>query len=585
MAYRLDVKVRKAGIYLKIENKYWDKESKKSKTEHFKTLGYVHDLQKEFPNPIEHFKNEVQKMNESRNSQVSISIDMSEEIPPNTHTRYNLGYAVLLKIYHKLELDRFFNNKARHASFEYNTDAIMKLLVICRILHPSSKKNAFEQRDRYFERFDFELMHVYRALSHFSKVGMQCQKFISDQIFANYGRNTRFLYFDVTNFHFEIDEADNLRKWGKEKNNRPDPIVQMALAMDSCGILLCYKQFPGNTHDSKTFIPVFTDICLKFAPERVIAVADMGSASSDNIYFLKGGEGDKRKNGYVFSHSICKGSDDLKKFVLKETGYTGKNGVPLGDTFTYKIKSRLAVRKIMITMQSGKKKPVEIDEKQVVYWSAQYAERARMKREETIQRAMDVIANPSKYTKDTTTRDSTGYIKNIAYDKKTGEIIEQPGKILEFDNAKVAEDAKYDGYYCIVTSEWELSNEEIVKIYSGLSEIEDNFKVSKSCFGLRPVYVRLEEHINAHLLTCFISLVIMRLIQYELGGTETPEQIVECLANIGCSLEYENTYLFDYRSDISDHIGKVFNIDFNRKRLTLNKIKNILAMSKTSILR
>ena len=311
MAYRLDIKEKKKGTYLIIEKKYWDKEKKQTRTKHHETLGYLHDLQKQLPDPIKHFKKIVDQMNteEKGNKKLTLEIDLNEKLTNETHTRYNLGYAAIMKIYHELELDRFFNNKARHEPFEYNTNSIMTLLTITRILHPSSKKRSYEHKDMFFERFDFKLHDVYRALSHFSKIGTECQRFISDQISAKFGRDTSLMYFDVTNFHFEIDETDDFRKNGKEKNNRPDPIVQMALAMDADGIPLYYKLFPGNTHDSKTFIPVLKDVCVKFSPGRIIAVADMGCTSSNNIYFLKGGDRDKRVNGYVFSFSIRKGSE------------------------------------------------------------------------------------------------------------------------------------------------------------------------------------------------------------------------------------------------------------------------------------
>jgi len=178
------------------------------------------------------------------NKKLTLEIDLNEKLTDESHSRYNMGYAVIMKIYHELELDRFLNNKARHEAFEFNTNSIMTLLSITRILNPSSKKRSYEYKDMFFERFDFELHHVYRALSHFSKIGEECQRFISDQINAKFGRNTQLMYFDVTNFHFEIDETDDLRKRGKEKNNRPDPIVQMALAMDADGIPLYYKLFP-----------------------------------------------------------------------------------------------------------------------------------------------------------------------------------------------------------------------------------------------------------------------------------------------------------------------------------------------------
>ena len=348
MSYRLDIRNRKNGAYLIIEEKYRDKEKKQARTRHHKTLGYVHDLQKEFPDPVAHFKEVVAQMNaeEKEKKKLTLEINLNEKLPEESHARYNMGYAVIMKIYHELELDRFFNNKARHETFEYNTNSIMKLLAITRILHPSSKKRSYEYREMFFERFDFALHDVYRALSHFSKIGLECQRFISDQIHAKFGRDTTLMYFDVTNFHFEIDKPDDMRKRGKEKNNRPDPIVQMALAMDADGIPLYYKLFPGNTHDSKTFIPVFTDVCVRFAPGRVIAVADMGCTSSNNIFFLKGGDRDKRVNGYVFSFSIRKGSEKFKKYVLNDTGYTDRNGKALKKDYDYKVKSRLEVTEI-----------------------------------------------------------------------------------------------------------------------------------------------------------------------------------------------------------------------------------------------
>lgn len=581
MSYRLSKQDKAKGTYLTIEKKFWDKEKKMSRSKHQKSLGYLHDLQKEFSDPIAHFKEVVAQMNaeEKGNKKLTIEIALKEKLPNESHTRYNLGYAVIMKIYYDLELDRFFNNKARHETFEYNTNSIMTLLTITRILFPSSKKRSYEYRDMFFERFGFELHDIYRALSHFSKIGLECQRFISDQINAKFGRDTTLMYFDVTNFHFEIDETDDMRKRGKEKNNRPDPIIQMALAMDAEGIPLYYKLFPGNTHDSKTFIPVFKDVCVKFSPGRVIAVADMGCTSSNNIYFLKGGGRDKRVNGYVFSFSIRKGSEKFKEYVLDDTGYTDRDGKPLMKNFDYKVKSRIEVREIQVTMKNGAQKRVLIDEKQVVFWSEKYAKKARTERAETIKKALDVIANPKKHNK-STAYGAAAYIKNITFDKKTGEILEEPGKKLIYDEEKAAKDAKYDGYYCLITSELEMPEQRVIEIYRGLSNIEDNFKVSKSDLDIRPVHVSREDRINAHVLICFISLVILRLIQKKTDYKFTPEQIISCLKKISCSLEHTNLYLFDYRSKLSDEIGRVFSIDFTNKRLRLSEIKNILASSK-----
>ena len=281
----------------------------------------------------------------------------------------------------------------------------------------------------------------------------------------------------------------------------------------------------------------------------------------------------------MFSFSIRRGSDKLKEYVLDDRGYTGRDGKSLAEDYDYKAKSRPEVREIKVTMRDGSHRSMLIDEKQVVFWSRKYADKAKAEREETIKKALDIIADPKKHNR-STSYGAAAYIKNIVFDKKTGEIHEEPGKKLIYDKDKAAEDAKYDGYYCIVTSELDMPDQRIVEIYRGLSDIEDNFKVSKSDLDIRPVHVSREDRINAHVLTCFISLVILRLIQKKTDYRYTPEQIISCIKNICCSLENENVYLFDYRSSISDEIGKAFGIDFTNKRLRLNEIKNILASSK-----
>ena len=171
-------------------------------------------------------------------------------------------------------------------------------------------------------------------------------------------------------------------------------------------------------------------------------------------------------------------------------------------------------------------------------------------------------------------------IKNITYDKETGEVFAKEGKLLIFNEKKANEDAKYDGYYCLIASELDMETQRVIEIYRGLSDIEDSFKVYKSDLDIRPVHVSRKDRINAHVLTCFISLVILRLIQKKIEYEFSPEQIIACLNNISCSHEDTNLYIFDYRSIISDCIGEAFGIDFTNKRLLLNEIKNILASSK-----
>ncbi len=216
-----------------------------------KSLGYLDELEKEYGDPNAHFKEVVRKMTEEQkaNKRLTLSIIMDEMLPKDAEGSKNFGYAAILKIYHRLGLDTFFKNKSRHEPFEFNSNLIMILSVVSRILSPGSKKKAFEERHRYFERFDFSLVDIYRALSHYAKLSKEAQRYLHEQITATYGRDTKTIYYDVTNFYFAIDRADELRKYGKSKEHRHNPVVQMGLAMDADGIPIHYELFPGNKLD------------------------------------------------------------------------------------------------------------------------------------------------------------------------------------------------------------------------------------------------------------------------------------------------------------------------------------------------
>ena len=572
---------RKDGrVYLSIEKAYRDKATGKSRATTIKSLGYLDELEKEYDDPIAHFKEVARKMTEEDNSKrkITLSINMEEKLSPHTDNRKNFGYAAILKIYHELGLDVFFKNKSRPENFEYNTNSIMILLVVSRLLCPGSKKKAFEEKGRYFERFNFSLADVYRSLSHFSKIAADFQRYLNSQVSEKYGRNTKTIYYDVTNFYFEIDESDEFRKLGLSKEKRRNPIVQMGLAMDADGIPLHYELFPGNTVDKETFRPVIGEVRRNYDTGRVIVVADMGIITGDNIFYLQGKEKGKNFNGYVFSFSVRGGTKAFKEFVLSAEGYVDKDGKPADENSDFKIKSRIIARDINVTLPSGKKIKKTVYEKQVVFWGKKYALKAKAEREEVLKRAHDLVVNPQKYMK-ATSYGAAKYVKNLKFDAKTGEVLAVKERLV-LDSAIVAEEEKYDGYYAIVTSELDMSDSEVIDTYRGLWEIEETFRVTKGVLETRPVYVSLQDHINAHFLTCFIALTILRIIQKKTGKLYSAEKVVECLNRISCSNEHENIYLFDYRSEVSDAIGDALGIDFTNKRLRLGDIKNILGQVK-----
>jgi transposase len=568
---------RQSGrTYLSIAQKYRHPVKKVSTDRNIKSLGYLDELEKKYDDPISHFKKVAKKMTEEDSSRkkVVLNINMDEELASDSSSRKNLGYAAILKIYHELCLNDFFNNRARNEPFKYNTNSIMILLVVSRLLSPGSKKKAYLEKSRYFERFSFTLADIYRALSHFAKLTIELQEYLNEKINDRYKRNTKTIYYDVTNFYFEIDKADDLRKYGKGKDGRHNPIVQMGLAMDADGIPIHYRLFEGNKLDKETFRTVIGEVRRKYGTGRIVVVADMGIITGDNIYYLTAG---KNMNGYVFSFSVRGATDAFKEYVLDDTSYVDTYGKPADKDASFKIKSRRIARDINVSLKSGGTAKKVVYEKQVVFWAKKYADKAAAERSELVKKAMELVADPAKWQR-ATSYGAAKYVKDIRFDKDTGEIV--MGRKSSFDFEKLTEDEKYDGYYAIVTSELDMADGDVIDTYRGLWEIEETFKVTKGTLEARPVYVSRKDRIGAHFLTCFIALVIIRIIQKKTGRKYSAEKIVSCLNNISCSNEQDNLYLFDYRSKISDAIGNALGIDFTKKRLRRAEIKNILAESK-----
>ena len=381
-----------------------------------------------------------------------------------------------------------------------------------------------------------------------------------------FGRTTELVYYDVTNYYFEIDKPDKMRKKGVSKEHRPDPIVQMGLLMDTKGIPIMYDLFPGNTNDCETLMPILDKVKKDYEVGRTIIVADKGVNTADNIAFSLA-----KDDGYVYSQTVRGGNKELKSYVLDESGYR-----QVGDD--YKIKSRLYPREIAVSNAKGGRTKIRIDEKQVVFYSAAYDRKAKADREPALLKARDLVNNPAKYNK-ATSYGAAKYVKNLVFDPKTGEVMASKQKPV-FDEAKLREEEKFDGYYAIVTSEWKKKDKEIIEIYRGLWRIEEAFKVTKSDLEARPVFLSRNDHIQAHFLICFVALVIARLLALRLGNKYTISKIVESLNKASGSHLEENWYIFDHADEITKAITEILGVDLSRKYLRLGDIKKILGATK-----
>lgn len=596
---------RKDGdIYLSIKEKYHDpKAGSREKT--VEKIGLVSALRDKYPDPIAHFSEYAgeltrkKKLEEKEGTQV-LTIDMSRTLEVGTDDTRNAGYGILKYLYKDLEIDRFWNWKTRGRKMEFSTDQIFRLLVFSRVLHPGSKRYTLNNSGTYFEPFgDFSLDDVYHALDVIAENQKDLQKWVFEHSKKLFERDLSVSYFDCTNYYFDIgtpdvdtlDEDGNpvdghgnpapakYRKRGPEKNHRPDPIVEMGLLIDRNGIPVACDLFPGNESEKVHMRPIISRVKQEYGG-RIIFVADRGLNTSDNIYWLNGdNKGDKNeRDGYVYGQSVRGADAEFKSWVLSG-GYTKEEVEDEeGEKVTFTHKSRTHPRELHVNVTKPgssrpSKKKVTVDQRQMVYYSEKYARKQKADRQAMIDRAKDIISHPRKYDR-ITAKGSASYILNIAFDKSTGEIVE--GKSLELDEAKIAEEEKYDGYYSIVTSELNMSDIEIRKIYRGLAKIEDSFKVTKTFFRSRPVFVRTNEHIDAHFTVCFIALVLIRILEKKLEDKYSTGRILTALKNYNCTHLGQNKWQFTYYDEILDECAKTFHVTLNKKYRTQQEIRRLL---------
>ena len=604
------VRQKKKGdtTYLYFAEDYYDPVSRKRFQRNVESLGKLEDLKALYEDPVAHFKEEAERRNRETNEEKSISVEinMDEKMDFGERNLKNVGYFAFRELYGQLEISKFWNYKTRNRSMAYSVEDIFRLLCISRIIYPGSKKETYEGRSRFFEPFEgFSIDDVYHCLDVIADNAEELQKWIYKHSESLYKRDLSVNYFDCTNYYFDIsrpdvDEKDaegndtgpSYRKRGPEKNHRPDPIIEMGLLMDKNGIPLAYNLFPGNESEKVNMLPLVNKVRYEYGGgSRVIVVADRGLNTSDNIYFLNGDNRSEKnvRDGYVYGQSVRGADANFKKWVL-EGGYTDtvisaeessssdivEKGNGKAKKIIFRHKSRTEARTIHVnyTGKDGKqhKKSVTIDQKQMVYYSEKYAKKQKADRDAMIARAKDLINHPKKYNR-VTSAGSASYIKNLHFSKETGEVLDSE---LLLDEEKIAEEEKYDGYYSIVSSELDKSDLELRNIYRGLAKIEDTFKLSKSELEARPVYVWTNKHIEAHFATCFVALILIRLLETKLDHKYTASQIVESLRNYNCVNIDSNINQFIYYDEILEECSKLFDINLSNKYRKTLEIRRMI---------
>lgn len=585
-------KFKNGKTYLSIVDGY--RSDGKVKQKVYQKIGYLDDLKKQFENPVEYYKNYVENLKKEQITKITTTFDITKDNDFGDDT-FNIGYAYLKSIFRDLNITDVLKNKQYSTNIEYSLPKACELFTYSRILDPGSIKYTYEHKNHFFEPFDLSIDDLYRSL----KPMLDCKEEIFKTIWENtkdkYNRDASTSYYDCTNYYFEIEYDDEdikdengeiikkgIRKRGPEKNHRPDPIVEMGLLLDKQGFPISYNLFPGSTSEKETLVPEIKKIKRRHNIDKIIVVADRGLNCSDNMIKTAGIDLDKKnRDGYVYGQSVRGADQEFKEWILKDDYIVDKIIDEDGSEIIFKHKSRIYPKKMYITRENKglskngnkKKQSITVDQKQMVYYSQKYADKQKRDRQMVIEKAKDLIKNPGAYTR-ATSYGAAGYINNIKFDKETGAV--SNGSELSLNTSKINEDEKFDGYYSIVTSEEHLSDIELRNIYRGLAKIEETFKITKSEFNARPINVRLEDHIDAHFLICFISLVIIRILQNNTNNKYSIKFLLEKMKNFKCTHETGNLYKFiGYKPEIQ-YLNRKIGLNMDKKYDTRENIKKLL---------
>lgn len=488
-------------------------------------------------------------------------------IDKNVRRSCNAGYLFLQDIYYSLGLDKVCSEISAKYKFEYDLNAILSMLVYARIIAPGSKKSSLDSAQIFIEQPDCELHQVYRALEVIAKENdhFQAQLYKNSQSVID--RKKEILYYDCTNYYFEIEEEDDFRKYGVSKEHRPNPIVQMGLFMDADGIPLSFSLFDGNQNEQPSMSPLEKKIIKDFDASDFIVCTDAGLSSTANRRFNS-----RQGRGFVTTQSIKKLKGFLQDFCLDDDGWY----IP-GDKKQYKL-SKLDEEKDSDTVFYKDRWINEdgLEQHLIVTYSLKYRNYQRMIRDKQIERARKYIEKPSCITK----KKANDPKRFIEQDHCTsdGEIASET--ITSLNQEQIDNEAKYDGLYAVCTN---LENDvsSIIKINQRRWEIEECFRIMKTEFKARPVYLSRRDRITAHFTTCFTALVIYRILEKKLEEKYTCEEIINTLRNMDMMIAPGEGYIPTYtRTDLTDALHDAFGFRTDYQITSQKNMRKILNQTK-----
>ena len=559
-------------------NQSYRKENGKTSSRIYKKLGKYNDLLEQFDGDKEKLmawaKEESKKETElynQRNGKVTLEFSQAARIPLNEARSFNVGYLFLQVLCTQLRLDKICRTiKTRHR-FKYDLNAILTDLAYARILSPASKLGSYDYCKTLLEPPKYSLQDIYRALS----VIAEESDFIQSELYKNsnflHPRDKRILYYDCTNYYFEIEEESGSKRYGKSKEHRPNPIVTMGLFMDTDGIPLAFDIFPGNQNEQTTLKPLETKILQDFNCSEFIFCSDAGLGSASNRRFNSMGN-----RSYIISHSLKKMKKEDRDIALDPTQFRR-----VGSGRFIDLRELDETKKEVFETVYYKEVPVitgDMDETLIVTYSPKYKAYQKKIREGQIERAKKIIATPGQKRKGKNQNDPMRFVKKTSV-TSDGEIAEK--NVYDLDEEQIQKEEMYDGFYAVITN-LEGDVNEIIKINKQRWEIEENFRIMKTEFDARPVYVRRDDRIKAHFMTCYISLLLYRLLEKKLGDTYTSKQILETLRSMQMTLlNKASGYIPSYtRTELTDRLHKEFHFRTDYEFITKSSMRTIIKNTK-----
>lgn len=479
---------------------------------------------------------------------------------------YRGGYLFLQSIYYGLQLNKTCRKLRNRYKFKYDINAILSDLIYARVLEPASKRSSYKTASEFLEKPTYELHDVYRALD---VLGAECD-FVQSEVYKNSHfigqRNDKILYYDCTNYYFEIEQEEGDKKYGKCKEHRPNPIIQMGMFMDGDGIPLAFSLFPGNMNEQKSLKPLEQKVLQDFGCQKFIYCSDAGLGSESIRTYNHMGE-----RAFIVTQSIKKLSAEDKAWALDRTGFRRVSDNTPADI------SKLPDDDTGLYYKDEPYTPKKLHQRLIITYSPKYARYQKTIRDAQVERAEKMIQTGNTKKQRKNPNDPARFIGTVAA-TEDGEI----AKIHKFlDEDKIANEAQYDGLYAVCTDLLDDDVNDILKVSEGRWQIEECFRIMKTDFSARPVYLQNENRIKAHFLICFLALLTYRILEKKLNYKYTCEEILDTLKEMNFANLQEQGFVPLYkRLKITDELHESCGFRTDYQFITKSHMKTIQKKSK-----